>query len=294
MTYPNLFIMGAPKCGTTTLYKWLEQNHAIGSPKIKEPHYYYNPYGNNSTAEKYFSIYGELDRTYQYYIDASVWYLFSESAAEKILRDSPEAKFVVCLRNPIELAPSLHNQKIASGHEAIDEFRSAFRLNQERSNGKFTGIMSLPKSADPKHMAYREACLLGRQLDSLFRTVSKERVFICFLDDMAKHPESIYADICDFLGVPASDIDYITANKARTAGVKSLEKSMDWLRHVKRKMGIRANTRAFAWLHKLNRIEARYPDLDDDMVLELRNTFAEDIALLERLTGRNLSKWLET
>jgi hypothetical protein len=38
MNYPNLLIVGAPKCGTTSLAYWLSQHHRAYLPAIKEPH----------------------------------------------------------------------------------------------------------------------------------------------------------------------------------------------------------------------------------------------------------------
>ena len=41
---PNLFILGAPKCGTTTLYNYLDQAQDIFNSNVKEPHYFYKNY----------------------------------------------------------------------------------------------------------------------------------------------------------------------------------------------------------------------------------------------------------
>ena len=37
---PNFFIIGAPKCGTTSLAAWLAEHPAIYMSQIKEPHYF--------------------------------------------------------------------------------------------------------------------------------------------------------------------------------------------------------------------------------------------------------------
>ena len=37
---PNLFIIGAPKCGTTFLYYYLRQHPDIFFPSFKEPHFF--------------------------------------------------------------------------------------------------------------------------------------------------------------------------------------------------------------------------------------------------------------
>lgn len=42
-TLPNLFIVGAVKCGTTSLYAYLRQHPQIFFPEMKEPHFYTRP-----------------------------------------------------------------------------------------------------------------------------------------------------------------------------------------------------------------------------------------------------------
>ena len=40
MIYPNFFILGAPKSGTTSLYKYLSEHPNIFMSKIKGPHFF--------------------------------------------------------------------------------------------------------------------------------------------------------------------------------------------------------------------------------------------------------------
>ena len=37
---PDFFIVGAPKCGTTSMYHYLRQHDQIFMPDYKEPHYF--------------------------------------------------------------------------------------------------------------------------------------------------------------------------------------------------------------------------------------------------------------
>lgn len=38
--WPNFFIVGAPRCGTTSLYEYLKQTPGIYMSTVKEPHYF--------------------------------------------------------------------------------------------------------------------------------------------------------------------------------------------------------------------------------------------------------------
>ncbi|MCH9035408.1 MAG: sulfotransferase [Planctomycetes bacterium] len=40
MNKPDFFIVGAPKCGTTSLYEYLRQHPEVFMSRIKEPHFF--------------------------------------------------------------------------------------------------------------------------------------------------------------------------------------------------------------------------------------------------------------
>jgi len=110
--WPNFFIVGAPKAGTTSLYEYLNQNSDIYLPPIKEPNYFSisinpkyrfaNPIRNKKNYLKLFddvkneSLIGE----------ASPTYLWDPKAPELIQNVSPIAKILIMLRDPVERAYS--------------------------------------------------------------------------------------------------------------------------------------------------------------------------------------------
>ena len=38
--YPDFYIVGAAKCGTTALYEYLSGHPSVFMPKLKEPHFF--------------------------------------------------------------------------------------------------------------------------------------------------------------------------------------------------------------------------------------------------------------
>ena len=115
MRKPNFFIIGAPKCGTTSVYSWLKDHPYIFMPDFKEPHHFYSPYGEPIKREKYENLFMDADMEHFAVGEASVWYLFSGKAIDRILEYEASAKFIVLIRNPIEMAPSLHNHQKNTG-----------------------------------------------------------------------------------------------------------------------------------------------------------------------------------
>ena len=295
MLKPNLFILGAPKCGTTSLFSWLMQHNKIFTPREKEPHYFYNPYGTRPSAEHYFNLYASADKSHDYAVDASVWYLFSQTAVHQIVAETVNPKFIVCLRNPSELAISLHFQKLFSGHEAVSDFSEAWALSDERYMGAFSGIRGLRKDADPRHLSYKHACLLGEQTRKLFEVIDMKNIFFCFLDDIAQSPQKVFFELCQFLGVPApEDIIFHVENRAKAQRSPWVGPTLNTIAKSKQFFGINRSTGLLSWAHNANKIERPYARPENKIKQEMHISFKEDIHLLQCVTGRDLSRWLST
>ncbi|MEC9341081.1 MAG: sulfotransferase [Pseudomonadota bacterium] len=171
---PNFFIVGAPKCGTTSLAGWLAQHPNILMSSAKEPHYYNTDFGNRHTHSpaEYSRFFKHPPAVCDAVGEASVWYLYSHAAVPNILVDVPAAKFIVMLRNPVEMAPSLHEQQLVNGTEDVADFAAAWRLQTEREAGR-----SIPRLCEePKLLLYGPACRLGEQLQRLYCVAGQEQV----------------------------------------------------------------------------------------------------------------------
>ena len=73
--------------------------------------------------------------SHKYLVDASVWYLYSNVAVDEILKYNPESKFIVMLRNPVDMFYSLHQQLLYNGEENISSPLKAWNIQHERKKG---------------------------------------------------------------------------------------------------------------------------------------------------------------
>ena len=108
---PGFFIVGAPKCGTTSFYHYLRQHPQIFMPDNKEPHYFGSDLKKRSdefikTEEEYLSLFKDADSS-QMAGEASTFYLYSKAAQKEIKGFNPHAKIIIMLRNPIDFLHSL-------------------------------------------------------------------------------------------------------------------------------------------------------------------------------------------
>lgn len=287
---PNFFIIGAAKCGTTSLARWLGDHQRVFVSDPKEPHYFSTDINATSELSQTWSDYMRLfDKAGQSHMaigEASVRYIYSQVAVQNILKRIPSARFIVCLRNPIEMAYSLFCQRLVEGIENEACFARAWTQQSDRAAG--VGVPAL--CSDPKLLLYGEQCALGSQLKRLYATVSRDAVHIIFLKDMARDPRRVYQGVLDFLGVPddgrASFPAYNPGSERRSMWLqRMLKRSIA----IRREIGLPPLRLGLGeWLNRINRKPRNKPAMSDEMRSRLEVHFQGEVSLLESLTGRVL------
>src|SRR3954451_21570278 len=133
-TKANLFIVGAPKCGTTAWLEYLRSHPDIHFPDSKEDCFFALDLPNfrfiHSEAE-YAKLFAESGGA-RIIGEASAMYLFSEMAAKLIREYNPDAKILIFLRKQEEYLPALHNQFLLEFSEEIVDFQAAWSLSGRR------------------------------------------------------------------------------------------------------------------------------------------------------------------
>jgi hypothetical protein len=133
MSKVNLFIVGAAKSGTTSLWRLFAKHPAVfvtTDMYTKEPAYF-SKKGEAMGLSRYEALYKE-GRNHAYRLDASTAYLASPESAARIHEYNPESKILVVLRNPVERAYSLYNWMVTNGYESAKTFERALELEEDR------------------------------------------------------------------------------------------------------------------------------------------------------------------
>jgi hypothetical protein len=288
MKRPNLFIIGAPKCGTTSLADWLRQHPEIFLPGgLIEPNFFNSDHVDafRPTLAEYESRFAPAEDRHRYVGEKSVWYLSSDAAVPNILQYSPNARLIVCVRDPIEMAFALHHHQLFDGIERLSNFREAWDAQGERSRN-VTG----PARASA-YLLYGWTCKLGAQLERLMARVSAERIHVVFMDDIRRTPEAVYSSIVDFLEVAPFTPEFRIVNEAKANRFAIVKHLAVRVGAAKRALGIK---HPFGILERIGSWNRRPQNWQPDaqMTGVLRSYFQEDVALLGRLTRRDLSHWL--
>ena len=200
------FIVGAPRCGTTTMARWLQAHPQILFPFVKEPHFFaqYDLRGLGEADLRRRVEHDFLDHFYpppqpgeRVGADCSVSYLYTPEQLEPVLKLWPDSRFIVAVRDPLTLLPSLHKRLIFTGDETIRSFEDAWAAAPDRAAGR-----RIPWSTiDPRLLRYDEAARYATYVERLFAAVGKERCLVMVFDDLLADPASQHRRLLEFAGL---------------------------------------------------------------------------------------------
>jgi len=122
---PGFLIVGAQRCGTTTMYRDLSQHPAVMKAVLhKGVHYFDTDYFRGmSWYQGHFPLKASARRvareagTAPVTFESSPYYMFHPLAAQRIHRDLPGVKLLVLVRDPVERAYSAHAHELGRGYE---------------------------------------------------------------------------------------------------------------------------------------------------------------------------------
>jgi hypothetical protein len=207
---PGFLIVGAQRCGTTSMYRTLSQHPAILKAVLhKGIHYFDTGYDHGmgwyqghfplrARAALIRRASGDVPLTFE----SSPYYMFHPLAAERISRDLPEVKLLVLVRDPVERAYSAYAHELARGFES-EPFERALELEDQRLAGEAERIVSQPGylSHSHQHHAYLTRGIYADQLERLDKLFGRDRVHVVDSGRFFTDPEPVYDGVLDFLGL---------------------------------------------------------------------------------------------
>lgn len=306
--FPDFFIIGAPRCGTTSLSRYLARHPQVCFSRPKETHYFarLSELPSESTLKRDY-----IDRYFSHRTDenratgeGSVTYLHLPGSIEQILHFNPDAKFIAMVRNPLTVLPSYHQRMLFLLQENEADFAKAWALQSARARGE-----NIPGTClDSRLLNYGECARLGAQIERLINAVGRDRVHIIVFDDFTSDALSVYRALLDFL-----ELDYdgqtefeqrFESQMYRYYWIQRLlfmtatkgGKFIDTLERRQRKYTedgtIRPNL--VKRITKLNKVPRRPAPLSPQMANILREELNDDVELLGQLLQRDLGFWLAT
>jgi hypothetical protein len=315
-----LFIVGAPRCGTTTMARWLQAHPQVLFPFVKEPHFFtqHDLRGLDDAElrrviqEDYLDhFFAEPGREQTVAADASVSYLYAPEQLEPALRLWPNSRFVVGVRDPLSLLPSLHKRLIFTGDENIRRFEDAWAAVPDRAAGR-----RIPWSTiEPRWLRYDQAARYGTYVERLFAAVGKERCLVMVFDDLVADPQGQYRRLLEFAGlkaVPApamkperegKGVRFLLLQQLLKRPPRALLPYLASVRHHGRfdkKAGEKARKTAPGKSRSLRKRLLRWNRVPDErrpipmaVQRDIQAYFQDEVDRLGVLIGRDLSHWLQ-
>jgi len=293
----NLFLIGAPKCGTTSLANYLANHTNIFLPKVKEPHYFAVKHLLPPTDDyvKSISDYNDLYNNYlddkiTYWLDASVWYYSKEEIAKEIYTYNPDAKILLILRNPFDAVISLFQHKAMALKEDCIDINEAIKLENSRRNGE-----NIPSkmSKTAQGLLYRENYIYTSKMKAYIDIFGEDNVKVLLFDDLLENKEKLLKEICDFLEIAYTFSDN-ELTKVYNKSIVKRDYRINKLIKLVPKWIKRPGSKFFRnHIDKL--IEKNEPYINsyynEETITYLSELFIEDISKLEKVLNRNLNSW---
>lgn len=283
---PNLFIVGAPKCGTTSLAAWLAEHPQVFMCRPKEPAYFNHdhPKARNESLNVYESYFADAKEEHRVIGEASTAYLRSLVAVREIVSYSPNAKFIVGLRNPVEMALSWHAQSVYECYEDVESFSEAWDLQEKRRSG----LCVPPLCRDVSGLIYGDVCRLGAQVARLLSIVSRERVHFYSLENMRQFPLQTWRGICSFLDIDGSGRSEFPILNERKHVPLAVRLAARTYGDVKRMLGLSKYETGI--MSKLKFRKAPTRSIDEKTIERLDDFFRLDTLLLTELIGERIGR----
>jgi len=289
---PNFLIVGAAKCGTTSLFEYLRQHPAVFMPACKEISYFAGKYENNSMSfSDYLSYFSQARQQHTRIGEASGAYLYSKEAPQKIANSlGLDTKIIIILRNPIEMSYALWNHNVKNGHEQLSFADAISQENNRMTSKDFLNNIDIWKY----QYAYIDRAIYTPQVKRYINLFGKENVRIYIFEHFFKTIENNLIDMYGFLGIDTNYKlkeykKYNSSSKIRSKFIHKIYSTENFLTNLS-KIFIPAHTRRgfSSWLYKLNSKPSTKKPINTIIRQKLAHIFDPSIKELEEIININL------
>lgn len=296
---PNFLIVGAAKCGTSSLHKYLEQHPDIFMSKVKEPRFItsqVNPFplngpGDHKVENWYVKNYNDYEKLFE---GAEHYPAVGESSADTLYfykKSIPvikqylgDPKIIIVLRDPVKRAFSAYQHLVRDLREKLS-FEEGLKEEPNRIKNNWELIYHYTAVS-----MYYDAVKAFQENFSSVKVILNE--------DQAKRPQQITREIFRFLEVDPNvdintDIKYNISGKPKSQWIHQFFFEGNLARRlaqpIVRKL-FSSETR-IKIAQKIQEKNLTRMTINPETKDRLQLLFKEDINKLETLLGRDLSLW---
>ena len=293
---PDTFVVGAPKCGTTAVTRYLEAHPEIFVADRKDIHFFGSDLGFRNRARETRATYLErFDHPEAegaaHCVDSSVWYLYSRTALQEMADFHPDARAIAMIRHPVDAMYALWSQLRLNGlgDEPLDSFEAALAVESDRAAGR-----QIPAHTPlPEALLYRRVVAFSDQLTRAVEALGSDRVHVIVQEEMKADTAGTMRSLFSWLGVdpdvPLDTRPVNTAKAVRSEGFRRLLRGTP--SGIKAAIPPSVRRAMSKRLRALNaRHETRTP-LSEETRARLTAELAPEVARIEAVIGRRIPAW---
>jgi len=297
---PNFLIVGAPKCGTTSLYHYLSQHPEVHMSPIKEPKFITSHFitypscgiGDARIQEDVVNSFDDYCRLFSASPDmkalgeasADTLYYY-EQGIQWIKKMIGEPRIVIILRNPVDRAYSAYMSLLREQREFLP-FEEALRQEETRKNNKWEYIWY-----------YKDVGLYFSQVKAYMEQFGRVNVYL--YDDLKNNPLDLLKNLHEFLEVDSSFVPDISLQY----NISGVPKNMSLHRFLTEANVLKSALKPFLRMimndkmiertvENLKIRNLKRPHMKHEVRRDMVTFFREDILRLQELINRDLSNWL--
>ncbi|MFB6279758.1 MAG: sulfotransferase [Salinibacter sp.] len=296
MEVPDIIVIGAPRSGTTSLYRYLDEHPEVYMSPLKETRFFAyegqtvdydgpaDAYAYNRDTVTDAAAYRQLfaDRTPgQRTGEATPVYLYrGDRAAERIQRHAPDARLVAIFRNPVERAYSDFLNMVRLGWEPVHDFEQALAREEARIGAHWS-----------PYYHYQAKGFYADQVRTYLRRFDREQMKFFLFEDLKRDAAAVMEDLFSFVGVDPS-VSVGTETRHNRSGLPRSSVAHRLLTHPLLERVMRGPLRPIRTTLRDWNTAHEKPRLDPEVRADLRETYRDDIQDLQKVIGRDLSHWL--
>lgn len=201
---PAFVIVGAQRCGTTSLYRALTAHPAVLPAARKELQFFSKHFDRGAD---WYRAQFPATAPGQVSGEATPYYLFHPAVPARLAAVAPAARLIVLLRDPVERAYSHYHHEVRRGHETLP-FEEALATEAERLAGEEARLLADDAyvSFNHQHFSYQARGRYADQLRRWLTVLPRERFLILASEAFYRDPAASLARVTAFLGLPPAEV----------------------------------------------------------------------------------------
>jgi hypothetical protein len=208
---PDFLIVGSMKCGTTSMHGWLTEHPFVVAPMRKDTHFFSAYYGRRVDWYRCFFPYArdrdafaaEHGRPFVTG-EATASYLADYWTPQRAAKLVPNARLIVCLRDPVDRSYSQYHYFRKWEKEPLVSFEEAVASEDERLRGEEARERSDPgyHSWRVYQWGYLRTSRYAEHIERWLEAFPREQFLFLRFEDVVAAPERALEQIHEHLGLP--------------------------------------------------------------------------------------------